>query len=78
LPYLIVSSVLRKTRTVPVPLCDRHANHWKLRSILTWGGLAAVFVFYVMGNLLIQEGNRDAGLWRGLVCLGSLLGLVVW
>ena len=52
-----------KRRRVPVPLCDRHKNHWVMRYVVIFGGLAAFLLLFLLGGVL------------GLLCLAAA-GLV--
>lgn len=46
LPWIIVMLVVRKTMRVRVPLCQRHTNHWALRSQYVWVGLGVWFLLF--------------------------------
>jgi hypothetical protein len=79
LPYLIVSSVLRKQRTVPVPLCDRHAKHWRWRTILTYGALLGLCLVGVSSMVFAdREWGPTANMVAGLVCIGAVCALFPW
>ena len=79
LPWLIVTLVLTKRKTVYVPLCNDHKNHWFVRSMITLAGLAIVIGFFALTVYLIAEadGNANSSPIGGLFCVGTLGLLLV-
>src|SRR5215831_3550225 len=74
LPWLIVLLVLTKRKTVYVPLCNEHKNHWFVRTMITLSGLAVVFGFFVLTVVLLMADDRKpdgSHLW-GYFCVGTL------
>jgi hypothetical protein len=44
---LILIPVLRKKMRVPVPLCERHRNHWlPLQGMVLFGGIGVLLLFF--------------------------------
>src|SRR5262245_50518463 len=41
---LIVALISRQRRRIWVPLCERHRDHWRWRTLITWGTLGALLV----------------------------------
>jgi hypothetical protein len=80
LPWLIVMLVLTKRKTVYVPLCNEHKNHWFVRTMITLSGLAIVFGFFVLMVVLASTTDRqdpNASTFGGLMCVGTLGLLLV-
>jgi hypothetical protein len=80
LPFVIVALIMTWRRTVRVPLCDAHRNHWLGRSLVIFGlffGLLALgFAAFLLS---VQEGPRGGRQdFTGWVCLGWLVGLIAW
>lgn len=49
LPYLILASIMRKSAKVSMGLCAEHQNKRRQGLMFLWGGLAAMFVFIILG-----------------------------
>jgi hypothetical protein len=80
LPFIIVALVLTKKKRVPVPLCRAHRNHWAWRNaviLLSFLGLVGL-VIGVSVLLNVAAGPNGFDQYGGLVCAGSVVGLVVW
>jgi hypothetical protein len=57
--YVILATVLRKSYTVAVPLCDDHKGHWSNRVLLNLGSLVvlvggSIGLAVLVGNLATQ------------------------
>jgi hypothetical protein len=81
LPWLLVMLIMTKRRTVYVPLCNEHKNHWLWRTLITLGGLGLIFVCFVATVVLLAKeekgrGQGDAAL-GGFMCFGTLGLLLV-
>jgi hypothetical protein len=80
LVYAIVAMALTKKRRVRVPLCHAHRNHWVWRQVVSFGGFA-VLLFLGIGALIALTdsgpGRRGDAL-GGLLCVGTVVGLIVW
>ena len=75
--FAIVAMIMTKRRSVQVPLCEEHKNHWVWRQLVVVGsllGLLAVGVASVA--VLDNEGGNDP--FGGILCAGSLILLVAW
>ena len=79
LPWVIVMLVLTKRKTVYVPLCHMHKNHWFVRTTITLSGLAVVFGFFVLTVALLITDSRDldSSHLGGYFCVGTLGLLLV-
>jgi hypothetical protein len=82
LPWLIVTLVLTKRRSVYVPLCNQHKNHWRVRSLITLGGLALLGILGV-GTIFVfmsEAERRDtfATNLGGYFCVGTILFLLAF
>jgi hypothetical protein len=75
-PALIVSLILTKRITMPVPLCAAHLNHWRWRSQLIWFSFVGLIVLGIGSLVLTTNLGRRGEELTGLVCgLFSVLGL---
>jgi hypothetical protein len=74
LPLLIVSLIITERLTVAAPLCERHKNHWRWRTLAVVGGLVAILVFLVALTMLAAslEKAGKGDLLGGTFCLGGL------
>ncbi len=63
-----------KRRRVPIPLCERHKNHWTIRYLIGFGGLA-LFLLLLGGAiaLLIASDDRTNPARDTLMALGFIL-----
>jgi hypothetical protein len=79
--------IFRNRLQVPVPMCDRHRNHFRWQTRLFWGGLAASTIVFAMGLALlsVMPANREAwamapfgtffGLWLLAYMVSSFTGI---
>jgi len=76
---LILIPLLLKKMRVPVPLCERHRNHWLPLQIVLFGGIGVVVLLVCSTIVLVVTtsgpGEREAQLVGGL-CLGTVAFLV--
>jgi hypothetical protein len=77
LPWLIVALLRTKKRTLDVPLCERHRHHFLWLPIIFAGGVLLIFAAFsaLVGMALQFSPGYDV---TGLVCIGTLVGLLVW
>src|SRR5262245_15375580 len=76
LPWVIVALVLTKRMTVYAPLCRGHRNHWLIRSLIAFGGLATLAACFVATVIALSLGEQRApgasNELGGYACIGSL------
>lgn len=72
LPYLIAAALSTKKMRLVAPLCDRHANHWSLRTLIAGGGFLALMAL-VFITINAGPGKYTDSLWAVL-----LVGFLVW
>jgi phosphoglycerol transferase MdoB-like AlkP superfamily enzyme len=71
-----------KRMLVPVPLCERHRNHWLPLQILLFGGIAvvAVLLCLTITLIVIYSGARsprwELVLWSGYGTIGFLVAMI--
>ena len=58
-----------KRRRVPIPLCERHKNHWTIRYLIGFGGLGA-FLFLQFCGISLLVASADGGPHGPLEILG--------
>jgi hypothetical protein len=79
LVFAIVALVLTKKKTVPVPLCAAHRNHWLWRQLALVGGfvllIGLIALFVAVASNTRPRGGED---YSGWVCGGGVAALVVW
>jgi hypothetical protein len=79
LPFAIVALVMTKRRTVNVPLCEAHKNHWLWRQLVVVGGLLALIgIFVALLALFDEPGGANKDPLSGMLCLGGAIGLIIW
>lgn len=77
--FAIVAMIMTKRRTVDVPLCEQHKNHWLWRQLLVLGSLLGVLAVGFVAMLVSSDnGGGDDSPLGGFLCVGSLLVLVAW
>jgi hypothetical protein len=82
LPFIIVALIMTKRKTVEVPFCEAHKNHWLWRTlviVLSFVGIAVVGI--VVYSAMMEPAGRRGGAGDeliGLLCMASVLGLIVW
>jgi hypothetical protein len=76
--FAIVALFMTKRRTVDVPLCEEHQNHWLWRQMLVLGSLLGVLAIGFAAMVASSEELRQANPLGGLYCVGSLILLFVW
>jgi hypothetical protein len=81
-PLLLVGLLIAVLNTrrmqVRVPLCEAHQHYWRLRTLFTFGGLAA---FLVLGVLLVLAWRSRPSVLAELLpvlVLGTLLAGAIW
>jgi hypothetical protein len=78
-PFLIVALILTKRRSVEVPFCDQHKNHWLIRILAGGGAVAALVAAGVLAFVAIEslapKGKGDD--LSGFLCLGWFVLLLV-
>ncbi len=78
-PFAIVAFVTSKRRTIEVPLCEAHKNHWFMRQLLLVGSLFGVILLGAVSWVsLIDNDSRGGNDLGGLLCVGSVLMLILW
>ncbi len=80
LPYIIVSMILTKRKSVETPLCDQHKSYWWMYPLMMWMLVLGVIAFGVVAmiGLSAAGGNgNDTGELVGLACAGSGVALLV-
>jgi hypothetical protein len=67
-----------KRRRAPIPLCDKHKNHWSIRWLIGLGGLALLLGLLFAGAMAMaaNEGN-NAGGPMGIVGMALVLAAAV-
>jgi hypothetical protein len=80
LPFIIVAVIMTKRMTVRVPLCEAHKNHWLGRFLILSGSFLTLFAGGIALFMASLEPNRvgPRNDISGLICVGFVLGLVVW
>jgi len=79
LPFAIVAVIMTKRRTVNVPLCEAHKNHWLWRQLVVVGGLLALIGSLVASLAIIdQAGGANKDSFSGFLCLGGTIALIIW
>ncbi len=77
--YVILAVVLTKRLTVPLPLCQRHRNYWRNRTIFVYGGFFGIVLLAVLGiiaGVTLENGGLDGIVV--FVILGVGLTFLVW
>jgi hypothetical protein len=78
-PFAIVAMILTKRRTISVPLCEQHKNHWMWRTLVVVGGFFALIILGIAAMSATTDNPRGGDdLVGGLLCGASLVGLVIW
>jgi phage shock protein PspC (stress-responsive transcriptional regulator) len=82
-PYIIVSLIMTKRKSVETPLCDEHKSYWWMYPLMMWmlalGLLALGAVALVGATAAGGNGNNNAD-FVGLACGGTgvaLLALII-
>ncbi len=77
--------IFMKRRRVPIPLCEQHKNHWVIRYLVGFGGLATVAAVVVRRHRPARQQRRprqprrDSLMALGLVLLtGAGVVLLAW
>jgi hypothetical protein len=79
LPFLIVALVLTKRRTIDVPLCEEHKNHWLWRQLLVYGSLFGVILVGVVAGIAMNENEKGGDVpLSDFLCGGTVILLIVW
>src|SRR5438105_7275949 len=68
MPYWIGLAFMKRRR-VPIPLCEQHKNHWTIRYLIGFGGLAVVVLLFVGRGVLAANDEAGAGGAFGIVSL---------
>lgn len=75
--FAIVALVLTKKRSVHVPLCDEHKNHWLWRQLTVFGTLVPLIVLGFLAMIAMDDRNgRNSA--SGFLCFATFVGLVIW
>ena len=74
MPYWIGLAFMKRRR-VPVPLCEQHKNHWTIRYLIGFGGLALVVLLFIGGGVLL---SNDMEAFGGVVMVGAVVFLLAW
>ena len=61
-----------KRQRVPIPLCERHKNHWTIRYLIGFGGLGLFLFLIVFGGILLGV-NADSDPGGPLTILGGTM-----
>jgi hypothetical protein len=78
LPWLIVATMTRKTLRVAAPMCARHINHWRNRTLYIWVGLFCWVGLGILLALVAKDLPEDMVNPAVALCVfGSLIWLIV-
>jgi hypothetical protein len=55
LVYVVLSMVLRKQRTVYLPVCDDHKGSWQWHNVFLWVGLAVIVSWFIFTGVLTSS-----------------------
>jgi hypothetical protein len=82
---LILALASTKRMNVSVPLCERHKNHWLVRTVASVGGFFLVLALVISSPSLfsaldhVGAGNNDVlNLVKSVACVGAVVALLVW
>jgi hypothetical protein len=81
LVYVIVALALTKKRRVRVPLCHAHRHHWVWRQVVLFAGFAVLVLLGFGAMIAFSDsgpGRRGSDALGGLLCGGTVVGLIVW
>lgn len=83
LPYVIVAAVLTVRVKCYTFFCDRHKNHWRVRSFIIWGSFLAIVVlilgsFFAVALVGEKAGKSFFDNVMGFLCIGSLVLMFAW
>jgi len=78
MPYWIGLAFMKRRR-VPVPLCDQHKNHWTIRYLIGFGGLALVVLMFIAGGVLLaNDDGGPGGVFGGVVLAAAVVVFLAW
>jgi len=64
--------IFMKRRRVPIPLCEQHKNHWTIRYLVGFGGLA-LFLLLCIGGGVVMGVSMDSDPGGPGAVLGGLM-----
>ena len=71
MPWMIGMAFMKRRR-VPIPLCEQHKNHWTIRYLVGFGGLALCVLPLILGGILFGS-NVDDDPHGPLTMLGGVM-----
>ncbi len=83
LPYFLVAAILTVRVRCYTLFCERHKNHWRVRTLMIWAAFVAILVFLFGGIVLVgmlSERLSQSAQDRlfGSVCIASPMLLLLW
>jgi hypothetical protein len=70
---LLLALILHKTKTVELPLCDRHRNPLLAKHVAMWGGLAVLVLLMAVTSLAFALSNIKGAEFLGVVGVALLV-----
>jgi hypothetical protein len=83
LPYVVAAAMLTERARCYTHLCPRHANHWRVRAFVVWGGLATFIVAFgasiaVASAMPDRLGPAAISVLGWGICVGGPVFLTCW
>jgi hypothetical protein len=73
----LIALAFQKRRSVNVPLCEEHKNHWAWRHMVTWFGLLAILLVFFGGVAVMATGRTGEEIGGIIMLLAGLL-FIAW
>ncbi len=82
IPYVIVAAILTERVLCYTLFCPRHKHYFRFRTLIVWGGLAALLVVifggFVLAGSIADRSGKTQDLLFGSLCIASPLLLFLW
>jgi hypothetical protein len=67
--------IFMKRRRVPIPLCEQHKNHWTIRYLIGFGGLALFLFLFIGGGMVMAAASENDPGGPGVMLGGLMLAV---
>lgn len=78
--YAVFAAIMSKRAQLEAPLCARHRNHWKMRTVILVVSILLMFALGIISICVVSSDVRgpNVEMLKGISCVGTIALGVAW